>query len=276
MSETFALRASLPLSETIYWTIAFSMAAAFILTLAIAIFLDGRTIDGSVSVWAKPLKFELSLAIHAATLALVLSALSPAVRTGPAMSAVAIVFAVACVLEMGYIIAQAARAEHSHFNVSTPFYRAMWSMMALAAIVIISAAAAIGMAAAVDTDNNLAPALKWAIALGLIGGTLLTLYTAFTIGARMSPYIGSIPGDNARMALTGWSRVGGDLRVSHFLATHMIQVLPLLGLFVAQLAPGRLGVIAVVVAAAGWSIITLAEYGRALSGKPSPVTNLLG
>ncbi|MEM7776275.1 MAG: hypothetical protein AAF732_11755 [Pseudomonadota bacterium] len=274
MSGTLSLRLSPPLPEAIYWAVASTMAAAFVITLAVAVF-DTRTIDGAVSVWAKPMKFELALSIHAATLALVMTALSDPTRSGAAMTIVAVVFLAACIVEMGYIIFQAAHGAHSHFNVSTPFHRFMWSMMALAAIAIVGAAAAVGVAAAVDSGNRLAPALKWAIALGLIGGTLLTLYTAFTIGARMSPYVGAVPAHDARMALTGWSLAGGDLRVSHFLATHMIQVLPLIGLAVAYVLPGRLGILVIVVTTLGWSAMTLAEYARALAGEPSPLARTL-
>lgn len=270
MSATLALRASSPPSETIYWIVCGAMVIAFVLTFAISI-VDGRTIDGAVSVWAKPLKFELSLAIHAATLAIVMSALSAPVRSNPIMTAVAVVFLAACIVEMGYIIAQAARAEHSHFNVSTPFNRIMWSVMAIAAIVIIGAAGAIGVAAAWDSGGSLSPTVKWAVALGLIGGTLLTLFTAFTIGARMSPYVGGLPAqEGARMVFTGWSLVAGDLRVAHFLATHMIQVIPMFGLVAAYVLPGRMGVPVVIAAALFWSFLTLNEYYRALSGTPSP------
>ena len=264
---------TLPQSEMIYWSIAGAMAVAFVITLLISAF-DQRTIDSAVSVWAKPLKFELSLTIHAATLALVMAGLSQGVRSGSVMTIVAIAFLAACVIEMSYIIGQAARAEHSHFNVSTPFYRFMWSMMALAAVVIIGAAAAVGIVTALDSDSSFPPALKWAIVLGLVGGTLLTLYTAFTIGARMTPYIGTAPTPEARMALTGWSLAGGDLRISHFLATHMIQALPLAGLLIALVAPGRAGIAVVLAIAALWTIATLAEYARALAGKPSPMALL--
>ncbi|MAI44505.1 MAG: hypothetical protein CMB79_01155 [Filomicrobium sp.] len=99
--------------------------------------------------------------------------------------------------------------------------------------------------------------------------------TRVDIGARMSPYVGTIPTDETRMALTGWSRVGGDIRVSHFLATHMIQALPIVGIGIAYLMPSRIGVIIVVLAAVVWSSWTLTEYTRALSGKPSPVTQFL-
>lgn len=276
MSDAALVRAQFHLPETIYWTVAGAMIICFALSLAFALF-DSRTIDGSVSVWAKPLKFELSLAIHSATLALSMSVLSVSVRSSTIMTIVAIVFLAACCIEMIYIIAQAARGQHSHFNVTTPFARFMWSAMALAAIVIIGAAGVIGVALVSGSSESLAPALKWALVLGLIGGTLLTLYTAFAIGGRMSPYVGDVPpGNEARMALTGWSLVSGDLRVAHFLATHMIQVLPLIGLAVAQLAPGRTGVAIVVVAAAMWSAFTLHEYGRALSGKSSPLAIAYG
>lgn len=271
MSQDVLYREQLLSPEMIYWIVSGSMVACFAVSLAFAVF-DGRTIDGAVSVWAKPLKFELSLAIHAATLALVMSALNTSVRFSTIMTILAVAFLTACLVEMGYIIAQAARAEHSHYNVSTPFNRLMWSAMAFAAIVIVGSAGIMGVAIIFGSVEGLAPALKWAIVLGLIGGTLLTLYTAFTIGARMSPYVGVVPPDNgARMILTGWSLVAGDLRVAHFLATHMIQVLPLVGLAVSQITPGRIGVIIVVVIAMMWSAFTLYEYGRALSGNPSPL-----
>ncbi|MFY0614518.1 MAG: hypothetical protein JXQ99_23510 [Hyphomicrobiaceae bacterium] len=245
------------------------MITGFILTLVLAL-VDDRVIDGTVSVWAKPLKFALSLAIHATTLALVISTLSASLRSSATMVVIAMAFLAACIVEMGYIISQAARAEHSHFNMSTPFNRFMWSVMAIAAIMVIGAAGAIGVAVAFDVNAGLSPALRWAIALGLIGGTLLTLYTAFTIGARMSPYVGAIPSDGgARMAFTGWSLIAGDLRVSHFLATHMIQVLPLIGLAIANFSNERVGVAVVVASALGWSTLTLAEYSRALSGQAS-------
>lgn len=271
MSEAVLYREQWHTPELVYWGVCASMIACFVVTLALAA-LDGRTIDGAVSVWAKPLKFELSLAIHAATLALVMTVLAPSLRSSLLMTLVAAAFLAACLVEMAYIIGQAARAEHSHYNVSTPFHRLMWSLMAFAAVIIIGTAGALGTAVLFGSQESVAPALKWAIVLGLIGGTLLTLYTAFTIGGRMSPYVGFLPyGTEARMVLTGWSLVGGDLRVSHFLATHMIQVLPLAGLAAAYLAPGRFGVALVMVVAVMWAGLTLSEYGRALGGAPSPL-----
>ena len=35
--------------------------------------------------------------------------------------------------------------------------------------------------------------------------------------------------NNTKIQLLGWSREVGDLRIPHFIATHMMQLLPLLG-----------------------------------------------
>lgn len=56
--------------------------------------LDRRLLDFE-SVWAKPLKFDLALAVHLATLAMV--ALGPAWRSGGMLMAVAVI-AVACTI----------------------------------------------------------------------------------------------------------------------------------------------------------------------------------
>jgi hypothetical protein len=53
------------------------------------------------------------------------------------MQGVALAFLLACTVEMGWIILQAALGQHSHFNDSTAFHRMMFSVMAFAAVVAI-------------------------------------------------------------------------------------------------------------------------------------------
>jgi hypothetical protein len=261
-------------SEAIYWTVAFAMLAACAGTLLMMV-VDARTIDGHTSVWTKPFKFELSLTLHAATLALALSLLSPPYRQGPAMLLVAIAFLAACAVEMGYIIAQGARGEHSHFNVATPFHRFMYSVMAFAAVVIVGTAGAVGLAILADADFSASSAVKAAIVLGFVGGTVLTLVTGLTIGGRMSPYVGGMPDFDARMLFTGWSKSGGDLRVSHFFATHMIQVVPIVGLVLERFASGRIAMTGVISFAVMWTLLTVLEFRTGLAGKPSAVSTTL-
>jgi hypothetical protein len=262
------------LAERLYWAVAAAMTLGCVVTLLAAAF-DPRTIDGHVSVWVKPLKFEASLAIHAATLALIVHRLGPDLREGSAMWLVAVLFVVACVIEMGWIIRQASIGQQSHFNLSTPVTRAMYSVMAAMAVVIIGAAGAVGLAAASDGATTMSPPVRVAVVIGCVGGTVLTLVTAFTIGSRLSPYVGGVPAHDARMILTGWSLTSGDLRVSHFLSTHMIQVLPLLALTVEGIAVSRLAILFVAASGALWALLTLFEYRVALRGEPSAIVRLL-
>jgi hypothetical protein len=91
----------------------------------------------------------------------------------------------------------------------------------------------------------------------------------------MSPYVGGIPDFGARMMLTGWSQTSGDLRVSHFLATHMIQVVPVFGLLIGWLVTNRIAVMSVVAVAALWMLLTISEYRTALAGKPSVIATAI-
>jgi hypothetical protein len=253
-------------AELILWT----GAVVMLLVLALcALFwsVDKRLLN-EASVWAKPMKFAISLAIHMATLALIVGLLGAGARAGTLLALTAAACALTSLGEMVYILVQGARGQASHFNMATPFTRGMYTAMAVGAVILTVAAAVVGLVAATDRDAEIAPALRQAIALGLVGGTILTLVTAFTIGSRLSPHVPAEPSGGARMALTGWSLAVGDLRVPHFLATHMMQVLPLAGLVAARLLPGGAGVAAVWVAAALWTALVMLTYQQALAGRP--------
>jgi len=261
------------LPERVYAGISVAMVVGFAVTLVIWA-VDARLIDG-LSVWAKPLKFQLALSIHAATLALVVLRLSPSVRAGPYMQGVALAFLLACTVEIGWIVLQAALGQHSHFNDSTAFHRMMFSVMAFAAVIITGTAAALATAVSRDPDFAAGATVRTGIILGLIGGTILTLVTAFAIGERGSPYVGAAPLPTSRMMFTGWSLIAGDLRVSHFLATHMMQAVPLVAICIVKLRIGSFARTAVVGFAALWAGWTLIEFSTALSGQPAHLLVLL-
>ena len=54
----------------------------------------------------------------------------------------------------------------------------------------------------------------------------------------------------------------------HFLATHMMQALPLAGLATERLASGPIALALIWIFAAGWSLLTVYAFNRALSGQP--------
>ena len=81
------------------------------------------------------------------------------------------------------------------------------------------------------------------------------------MAARLSHTVGAADG-GAGLPLTNWSTKYGDLRVAHFLGMHSLQILPLLGWYVARTTK------TIFVAAAIYFILTSLTFAQALSGKP--------
>jgi hypothetical protein len=245
-------------------------AAGFVIillvTLCVAAF-DQRLI-GNDGVWIKPIKFQVSLAIHFATLAAIAALLSGQHGTGSLLFWIAVASVGAAIFEIVYIMVQAARQEASHFNLSTPFHHTMYVLMAIGAVVITVAAAVVGAIACFDSAASLGPATRIAVATGLIGGTLLTLLIAFRMGGALNHHVGMETAGAGRFPLTGWSMSVGDLRVPHFFATHMMQALPLAGWMADRVLPSQAAVIVAWMVTAGWTALTLWLFRQALAGVP--------
>ena len=258
--------ARMPDAETLWWVATAGFLAAFAVLWAMSL-VDPRMFDGA-SRWAKPLKFSIATALHFGTLALVVHYLSGEWQASRALLLLAALSIAAAVAEVGYIAVKAGQLEASHFNVSTPFHTLMFSLMALGAVAIVAASGGVGLAALIDGEARLAPAVRLAIGIGLIAGTALTLVTAFRLGGNMSHHVGTeLPGA-ARLPLTGWSLSVGDLRPAHFFATHMMQAVPLAGVLAARVLPGAAAIIAVLVFALLWSALVWITFQDALAGRP--------
>lgn len=209
--------------------------------------------------WAKPAKFALSFVVFFGTLALVEARLSEAWRQGWLIRGTAAVMAVAMLGEMAYMIAMAAQGVGSHFNFSTPFHETMYSLMGLGAFLLVLGVAVVGVVVLRDEGVAMSAPMRLAVGWGFVLTFVLTLLTAFTMGA-IGRHVGVHPEGGAVIPLFGWSAVAGDLRPAHFLALHTMQALPL-----AALVTGRRGV---AVTGAVWTVLTLAVYAQALMGLP--------
>jgi hypothetical protein len=260
-----ALAPGLGAAERLWWSASIICLIAFVAMAMVQRF-DPRLLGGQ-SVWAKPLKFALSTAIHFGSIALVVHWLRPAWSASQWMTALAILSVAAAAFEVGYIMFQAARGLPSHFNVTTPSHAALWSLMAAAAVIVLAPMGAIGLLAAVDGEARWPAAVRLGVALGMFGSVALTLVTAFRIGANMSHFIGPPPLADRLVPWVGWSLNGADLRPAHFLATHMAQVIPLAALVLTRLVPGTLAVPAVAGMAIGWTTLTVLVFAYALSGR---------
>ena len=98
------------------------VSAAIMLGIAVVVtvllFIDPREVTG-MPLWAKPLKFAISIAIYCFTLAWLISLLTVAKRTGWIAGTIA---AAGVVIEMVVIVGYAAVGDTSHFNVSNPLH----------------------------------------------------------------------------------------------------------------------------------------------------------
>ncbi len=75
--------------------------------------------------------------------------------------------------------------------------------------------------------------------------------------------------------MTGWSLVGGDLRISHFLATHMMQVVPVAAVILGRAMPQGFAISGTLLFAMVWTGWTIFEFRTALGGEVSALLTTL-
>ncbi len=256
--------------DTDYTTRAWLAAAAFMLAMIAVIapahVLDSRTL-WEVSVWDKPLKFCLALLLHFVTLAVLAQQLAPEKRAGPVMTGVVRLSVAAGLFEIVYIAIQAARGRHSHFNNDTSAEANLYIAMGVGAVLLVVASFALGVLLMRQRDGDRS-GLRVGSVIGLVAGSILTLIVAgYMSSINNSHWVGAASSDAGGVLLFGWSRDVGDLRPPHFLATHMMQILPLIGAGADRLAPARARGV-VIAAALGLTALTAALFLQALAGTP--------
>jgi hypothetical protein len=231
-------------------TLFISLAA---LPLMAAYGLDDRLFQGD-SVWLKPLKFHMALAVYTGTLVLY-AMLLPEGTISSRRWRIYIGVVTACILaELAWIGGAAALGTASHFN-QVGIWGVIYPLMGAAAVTLTSLSLAMG----VIFWRHQSDPLMLSVAVGLILSFLLTVPIASTMSSGTGHLVGT-PVTGARFPLMGWSTEVGDLRLSHFLATHAMHFVPLAGL------TGSRG--AVWGAALGFTALTLWCFARALMGLP--------
>lgn len=237
---------------------------------AIAYFIDERVLAG-VSVWSKPIKFEISLITLFATLILLLPLLEPTVRIGRAVRWAMGALTLFASLEISYIVVQAARGRASHFNNATPIEAIGYAFMGVGAVGIVVCCFVVGWQILRHGRRDAPEGLRLGAAIGLMLGAVLTLGVAslMSTGAVDGPghWVGGVKSDANGLFLMGWSRTGGDLRVPHFFATHLMQALPIAGLLLDRFAPARIR-IGILLASLAGVLVVAATFMQAIAGKP--------
>ncbi len=260
------------------------LALAAVMLLLVLVSLAGLVLDDrrllGVPVWLKPLKFGMSFAVYAVTLAWMLTLVTRARRTAHAAGTAV---AVAGLAEVGLIVFQAARGRLSHYNVATDLDDAIWMWMGITIAVLWVATLVLAVILFFSPIADLAS--RWAVRLGVLlalagmaVGLLMTRPTAEQESADVETVMGAhsvgVPDGGPGMPLTGWSLTGGDLRIPHFLGMHGLQLLPVLAMLLAaraardpRLDPLRRARLVLVGGAAYVGLVAVLTW-QALRGQP--------
>lgn len=233
---------------------------------AAAMMLDQRQFQGD-SVWLKPIKFQVALLVYLLTLAAYARWL-PAGFTGrPAYRVFRILVVAAVWAELAWIGGAAMFGIASHYNTAVPFMARLYPVMGILAILLTSASLVHGIAIWRNDKTGLPPPVHLGLALGLVLTFVLTVPAAATLSALPGHSVGAIA-TGARLPVFGWSREAGDLRVAHFLATHALHVLPLVGLALAPFVSARAGRLGTWLAGAAFAGLVALILAQALAGRP--------
>lgn len=238
--HTFHLRSALKKSFAINPLLTgfgFAMVITLVAALLGVIF-DHRVITG-VPAWVKPAKFAISSGIYSFTLLWLLSFIQGHKRL---VSLIANATAVSFLVEMIIIVGQVARGTTSHFNLSTPLDSTLYATMAAFVTLIWCMTFVVAILLLLQRMPN--PVFAWSLRLGILLSLmgmavafLMTQPTAIQLTAlhagKPLTYIGAhsvgVADGGPGIPFLGWSIVGGDLRIAHFVGLHALQMIPFVG-----------------------------------------------
>jgi hypothetical protein len=218
------------------------LAVAMVVASLLGAIFDPKVITGEAA-WIKPAKFGLSFAVYAASLIWMLSLLKPSAWVRWAGILTAVGFTVEAVI----IVLQVLRGVRSHFNQATPFDNTLWLLMAVFVGVIWLGGLIVAVLVwrAPNVNTTLALSLKFGVVLMLVGALLAGFMTVPTseqlaLGDAGKPMplsgtntFGAAEGGPS-LPFVGWSTVGGDGRIAHFVGLHALQVMPLIGWWISR------------------------------------------
>lgn len=240
--------------------IALALLGIVALALQVA---DPRTLASGVGIWVKPAKFFFSVAVFALTAAWFFGYVRPERRRAPLMRGVVAVLIATSAFELAYICWQATQGLESHFNTSTPFHDLMYALMGVGAVLLVGTTLPLAWEIARRPAEGLQKSFVAAVVIGL----LLT----FLLGGGFGGYMGSQAGhavgaEGGRVALFGWNRLGGDLRVAHFFGIHSEQAIPVMAALTAG-GSARVRWVAVGAGSVAYAAVTVAVFLQAVGGR---------
>jgi hypothetical protein len=209
----------------------------------------------NVNAWYKPFKFAFSTFLFAWTMAWYCYYL-------PNFNIKLYNWTVIILLgfEIFYIAIQANKGQLSHYNISTPVYAALYSMMAIAASLVTIYTGYVGILFFNNSFPYLPNYYVWAIRVSILLFVIFS-FEGFAMGSRLNHSVGAL-NDNSNWFILGWSKTVGDLRISHFIGMHALQVVPVLSYYILKNTKLTIGLSIL------YGILALLILIQALQGKP--------
>ncbi len=209
----------------------------------------------NISAWIKPLKFAFSTFLFSWAMAWYCYYL-------PSFNITYYNWVVIVMLgfEIVYIALQAGKGQLSHYNLSTPMYAFLYSMMATAATLVTLYTAYVGYLFFANDFPSLPTYYVWAIRWGIVLFVMFS-FEGFVMGSRLTHTIGG-PDGGAGIPFLNWSTKFGDPRVAHFIGMHALQVLPILAFYLLKNTK------TILLASIVYALLALFTLVQALQGRP--------
>lgn len=205
-----------------------------ILSAVMGLIVDHQLITG-VPAWVKPLKFAISISIYCFTFVYLLTF----VRGHRCLvSVIGMTTGISLLVEMILVTLQVVRGTTSHFNLSTPFDSLVFRLMGGSIGFLFTAAIIL---AVVLLRQRLADrawdwALRFSVIAAIVGmavACLMLIPTPAQLATSSAGIMGAhnvgVPDGGPGLPILGWSTVGGDLRIPHFVGLHGLQALLIVG-----------------------------------------------
>ncbi|MGX6608020.1 hypothetical protein ACWKSP_38760 [Micromonosporaceae bacterium Da 78-11] len=250
------------------------ITAVLTVVAAVGVFADPRILTGA-PIWLKPFKFGISFTVYALTLAWMISVLPR--RSRVAIWAGTTIVAMS-VLELGIVVVQVIRGTTSHYNETSPLNAALWQAMGSSILVLFLAHLVIAVVALRQRipDRVAASAIRWGLGLSLLGMAVAMPMVqpgqAPDVEGITGAHSVGVPDGGPGLPLTGWSTVGGDLRIGHFVGMHALQAMPLLAILLGRVLGRRLDESTqrrlLLVAGPAYGVLVVLLTWQAMRGQP--------
>jgi hypothetical protein len=198
----------------------------------LASLVDQRQVN-TINTWYKPMKFCLSVGVYLLTIVWVVDLLNVAQkRKNKLIRNISIII----LFELFLIILQGARGVHSHYNMSTIANMVIFQLMGI--FIAINTLFLIWVTILYfkkkTKPKHISQHMKNFILLGL----LLLLFSS-AIGGKMiglnHPLASQEIAAKLYIPILDWKLGSGDLRISHFLGMHGLQIFAIAGIYINSL-----------------------------------------